>query len=290
MTSTKQEIPYEHIFDTYSSAYDSLSSLSKGYDNLIVYGKQVTRQIKQEEKGLASKTLKLFQNIQQGLKPISQASLSTVKQAGKKLREAGSLTFQTGQALIYAIGDSKEYIGLQDMYKGYSRTETSDRTERINRETEAQTGNLLQRLGKTLGNTLKNAKEYRKMQGFASELGRAGLFATPLQAYALKNGNFEVYSRLIPREKQEPTITVNIGGVNYAFNDAKQFTDIVKGFYNFSAMGEMFNGMNSSRTANSEQTRNEPKNIDPEDITVSEPSYYRRPKALLTTGKSGGSK
>ena len=155
--------------------------------------------------------------------PATKASLDTVGKIGKYTANLGidAIKSLIGAADIY--GMSEMYKQTQDMYKTYSAIETKDRTDRINAENEAESKGLFGKLFGKMKNCAENAKAQSKLEKMAWEITRAGQFSTPLQAYAIKNGDVKTYMKLVPRTKNEkPFVDF---GAGLRFDSAKDFAN-----------------------------------------------------------------
>jgi len=226
MAQTKTET-YEAITNQFSQAYDQFTRGSKVYDDLIAYGNDCKKVLAKANPKIAYKISQFLKNTGDVLMPAAQASVDNLKTIGNYVANLGkgAMNSLIKAGNIYAA--SELYKEAQEMYKTYSTKETEDRTERINAEKGAESKGLFGRLFGKMKNCAENAKSYGKLENMAWDITSAGHFSTPLQAYALKNGDAETYMKLVPRTKKEKPF-INFGA-GVRFDTAKDFANWLSG-------------------------------------------------------------
>lgn len=227
MTQTNEE-KYEAITNQFSKAYDQLAEGSKAYDALIAYGNDCKKVLAKANPKISYKISQFLKSTGDVLMPAAQASLDSLGKVGKYVGNLGIglVNSVIGAADIY--GMSEMYKDNQEMYKTYNPTkETKDRTDRINAENEVESKNLFGRFFGRIKNCAENAKAQSKLEKMAWDITRAGQFSTPLQAYAIKNGDVETYMKLVPRTKKEKPFVDFGSGVR--FDTAKDFANWYSG-------------------------------------------------------------
>jgi hypothetical protein len=213
------EVTYEQMekaMDGMSQAYKGLDSMAAGYDALIKQGKIANKFIRSLPRTATRKTIDALEDIAGFVKPAIQASGDSLRKAGRYVKETALGTVKAGLETAQAYADSQAYKQMQDMYRNSSGHETEDRTSRIEAENavEAETNPLKRTLGKAK-NMFGNARAYLPFIELSGRLNEMGVPISPLQIYALNNGNQGLFMRLTAREKAEAP-WLNLGRLSFA--------------------------------------------------------------------------
>jgi len=277
-----QSINYNDIWKL-SETYDSMSAGARAYDAFVKQGQKIEKAMS-GGKGIINRTLSnLYRGISGVLRPALYATGCTLKRSGKNVVECGKGVLQAAKEGIDTYTASQNYEEIQDMYKNYTGRDTEDRTKRMEAETKMQGENIFTRTAKGIKKGLDNAKAYGKLEYLAAEMRARGMFTTPFQAYALRNGDMETFTKLLYREQGEPKVKVRFGGKNWGFSDLTDFSEFMKGMGNFYFMSRMDNEMRNNKEPQDTPEQRTEIVIDPSEVEV-DGQNQRKYKALLTEG------
>lgn len=281
-------ITYENVTDACRAQASGIEALANRYDALVAFGERARKAEAKMKKSFTDRAGRVLGKLEGIIKPAVQASFGTLGKIGLGLFEWGKGAVKSMYDLAERHAASQEYVQAQDMYRTYSGKETEDRKARVNADTEAETASFPKRTAIWIRNTLKNAEEQEKLARMAGELTRAGIFSTPLGAYALSKGDAKTYLKTLPRkERKDPWTTLDINGRTYRFEKPEQFTDFMSGILNIAqqrayqeAAENFYARANTAQQAQDPESRQE-RNITSK-VYVSGSPYSRVIRGLLT--------